>query len=317
MKSFNELYSSIDRSKSASQLLNTLLKNKVHWHLPNDTIINPLSIEEFLITQKRIKELLQSQKDKKCKLLFRGEFKARLIFKLNGDNYSKVFSIGEKAQNYLGDIGFERDAFEKINDVSQKTMEWIFSSYSEIQLASENIKTYFRQSTNKQDFVNKLIGNEKFRDYYLYGLQTEGGSSRKVFFVSSSTSPQQSLFNESNKILFLFWIPEPHSDYAQSKTSLKQIHKEIEAKDLPILKDSCFPKENEYSIKGAIFPDFLYAIIDVDHQKIIINPKLLETEISWITNGLDIHPEDFKSQFHSSSYKRFVRRYSSGEYLDN
>lgn len=310
-----KMFDIIDKSNSVSKLLKKILKIEAHWFKQYDSKTVVLTEEEFNIIQTKVEQLIESEKQKNCKLLVRGESISKLIYKLNNSYCSKVFSIGEKAQNYLENMNRDRDAFKTINDVSQKTMEWIFDEYSVIHWGQNNVQNFFHDSNNKGEFVSKLANNEKLRDYYLYGLQTEG-SKRKVFFVSSSTSPQKALYNEQKKVLILFWIPEPHIDYAQSKSSLNQISKEIKSNGLPLLQDSYFPEEKEYSIKGVIFPDFIYSIINVDDEKIIISPRLLIEKSDWIADGFDIYPDSFKNDYRTSNYKKYVMRYSTNEYID-
>ena len=271
----------INKSNTVSKLLNEILRINDCLYKQIDSKTVPLTTDEFKCMKVKVELLIQSEKDKSCILLVRGESNKKLNSKFNKGEFSKIFSIGEKAQNYLVDMNVEREDFKTINDVSQKTMEWIFDQYAVINWGQSRLQKYFQTSINKNAFVDKLINNEKYRDYYLYGLQTEG-SNRKVFFVSSSTSPKKALYDERRKILILFWIPEPHIEYAQSKSSLSLVHSEIRSNGLPNLFDSYFPKEKEFSIKGAIFPDFIYAIIDVDNNIIIISPKLLINEQNWI-----------------------------------
>lgn len=310
-----KLYDLINKSNSVFKFWENILKNGYSLYKPIDSKIICLTDEELVIASNKIKELVKAEKEAKCKLLIRGESISKLKCKLNDRYLSKIFSVGEKAQNYLVDMNVERESFNMINDLSKKTMEWIFDQFSEIHWGQSNIQDFFHNSNNKSEFVDKLVCNEKFRDYYLFGLQTEG-SLRKVFFVSSSLSPKKALYDESGKILFLFWLPEPHIDFAQSKITLKQISKEIKFSGLPVLIDSYFPEEKEYSIKGAIFPDFIYSVIDVDNENIIISPKLLIEKSDWIADGFDIYKDDFEKDYHSSNYKKYVQRYSTKEYMD-
>jgi hypothetical protein len=310
-----KLYDLINKSNSISKLWENILKNGYSWHKPIDSKPKELNDGELVVAFKKIEQLIKSENENKCKLLIRGESLTKLKYKLNDRYLSKIFSVGEKAQNYLVDMNVERESFKMINDVSQKTMEWIFDQFSEIHWGQDNIQDFFHASKNKNEFVNKLINNERFRDYYLFGLQTED-SLRKVFFVSSSSSPKKALYDESEKVLFLFWLPEPHIDFAQSKKTLKQISKEIQSSGLPLLIDSYFPGEMEYSIKGAIFPDFIYSVIDVDNEKIIISPKLLIDKSDWVSDGFDIYTDDFENEYNSSNYKKYVQRYSTKEYVD-
>lgn len=310
-----KLYDIINKSNSVSNLWEHILKNRYSWQKPFNSNTVMLTDKELNIASKKIEQLIKSEDGDKCKLLIRGESISKLKSKLSDRYLSKVFSVGEKAQNYLVNMNIERDAFNMINDVSQKTMEWIFDQFSEIHWGQDNLQVYFQNTNNKKEFVEKLTNNEKFRDYYLYGLQTEG-SLRKVYFVSSSSSPKKALYNESKKILFLFWIPEPHIDFAQSKKTLKLISKEIKSIGLPLLIDSFFPEEKEYSIKGAIFPDFIYSVIDVDNENIIISPKLLIEKSDWISDGFDIYSDDFENDYNTSNYIKYVQRYSTKEYMD-
>ena len=282
---------------------------------PNKSETKELNDEEYVAVSKKIEQLIKAENEKNCKLLIRGESITKLKYKLKDGYLSKVFAVGDKAENYLVDMNVERESFNKINDVSQETMEWIFDQYSEIHWGQESIQNFFHNSSNKNEFVNKLTNNEKFRDYYLFGLQTED-SARKLFFVSSSSSPRKALYDESKKIMILFWLPEPHIDYAQSKKTLKEISKNIKSSALPLLIDSYFPEEKEYSIKGAIFPDFIYSLIDVDNERIIISPYLLIEKSDWISDGFEIYKDDFESGFNSSRYKKYVLRYSTKEYID-
>ncbi|MCX6352073.1 MAG: hypothetical protein NTX03_09455 [Bacteroidetes bacterium] len=309
------LFEIIDSYDSVSNLINELLENPNIWYGLGRDGEEILNKEKFKIIKKNIQCLMHEEKEKACILLGRGEEKTTLESKLKNGELREIFSLGEKAKNYLTDISMERETFLKINDVSKETMEWIFDEYKCITWGECIDKEYFQKESNKAIFSDMIKDNERLRDYYLFGLQTDN-SERKTFFVSSSSSSKAALYNKLGKVIILFWLPEPHIEFAVSKSSLEQLKDDIENKRLPLLQDSYFPKEKEFSIKGAIFPDYIYSIIDVDNEKIIVNPKLYNPETYWIQYGFNITKNEFDDSIKGSAYKTHVTRYSDGQYKD-
>lgn len=310
-----KLHDYIKSTDSAKKLLNKIIDGDFIWKKPLNNELTELIDNEKSITLKKIEELIYANNKKKCKLLIRGDSLIKLEEKLGGDFFNKIFIIGEKAHNYLKYNNINRDTFNTINDSSYATIQWIFEQYEDIVLANDQLKNYFSNEDNKEVFAKKLAGNNSLRDYYLFGLHTEN-SQRKVFFVSSTSSPKVALYNEKRKVLFLFWIPEPHIEYAQSKETLKKTSTTLQRMGLPILEDSFFPYEKEYCIKGAIFPRFIYAIIDVDNELIVINPSILNTNCDWIETGFNVSYDAFEKNINSTKYSKHVIRTGAENYFD-
>ncbi|MBC9911545.1 hypothetical protein [Chitinophaga varians] len=245
-------------------------------------------------------------------LLLRGmkksTLKAKLADKLNSNDslYDGLFLVGEKAKNFLCKPDEIPHPLKHINATDVNVASWIFDSYSELGGNPPVDLKYFRESANKKAFCNALTENSLFFDYYLFGLHTEN-SSRLVNFVSTTLSPAIALNNttKDNLVIFL-WLPKNFTLYMNAG-KLKTYEKAIIEKKLPVIKDSFFPHEKEFSIKGFIPPHYILCVHDVGENKLVLNPALLVEKADWIEDGLNVNQERFQDFIKTTAYLRFLQ----------
>ncbi|GAA3934324.1 hypothetical protein GO495_29820 [Chitinophaga oryziterrae] len=284
-----------------------------------DSRFDPLSLEDRELIASKMNQLMQSVLKKECVLLLRGEKKTnlerKLISKLNSNDslYDGLFLVGDKAKNYLEKVSFIPHAIKRITDVGRDVVEWIFEEYSNINdkvIDSE----YFRNESNKMDFVSKLENNHELIDYYLFGLHTFN-SDLLVNFVSTTTIPKVAI-DYNNDLIIIAWLSNKHKHLSVNKNSLVEQCEKIMAFALPPLKDSFHPTENEYAIKGFLPAHYILGAIDVKANLIVFNPEALNLKADWIADGFDINQLSFDKFIKTTNYKRSLMLMNGQQFIE-
>jgi hypothetical protein len=259
--------------------------------------------------------------NKNRKLLMRGitksALKVKLIKRLNSNDslYDGLFLVGDKAKNFLLKSVNVTNPIRHINSTDLNVANWIFDCYVEMDKGPIDLD-YFKNPANKSTFCNALTGNQGIIDYYLFGLHT-ADSDNLVNFVSTTLSPKTALYydvDKFDKLVFFLWLPENFTLYINAE-KLRAYERQITEKKLPILKDSFYPKEEEFSIKGFIPPHLILCVHDIDANKVFLNPALLVEKPDWIEDGLDVNQARFSDFIKTTSYLRFLML-TSGDQLE-
>jgi hypothetical protein len=87
---------------------------------------------------------------------------------------------------------------------------------------------------------------------------------------------------------------------------LKELNSKVTIKNLPVLSDSFYPTENEFSFKGFILPHIIIGVHDLDTNEFILNPALLIEKTNWLQEGFDIDQSNFELFIKQTKYKRFL-----------
>jgi hypothetical protein len=153
-----------------------------------------------------------------------------------------------------------------ITEIGHETAEWIFDKYAEIRDGPGPIDlSYFKDLTNKEQFVKQVQGKGEIIDYHLFGIHTLKSKSL-VNFISSTQSPKVSLHNFQNDLIILFWIIKASAHLYVSREKVKEKESKIIKLGLPVLKDSFSPDEMEISVKGFIPPHYILGVFDLNDK---------------------------------------------------
>lgn len=259
-----------------------------------------------IIFYNKINDLLKYSAKNKATLLLRGEDRKNLKKHLNSyyPEYELVFQVGTKAKNYIKDKVKPNHPIKNIHCANKTVAEWIFDKYSSFKNGPFD-KNYFK-TKNKADFVSKVKANQSLIDYYLFGLHTET-SDNLVNYISSTPIPEVALHDASNeKIIILFWVNENNGGLYFNKAKLISNENFIKKMGLPLINDSFYPKENEYAIKGAIFPHFIIGLFDLNINRFVVNPWLFVDKVDWREDGFDIDQSSFNDFIKSTNYEKTI-----------
>jgi len=220
------------------------------------------------------------------------------------DIYDRVFIIGQKSSFAKARKinPKKRDIYEDgINDCSEKVLDDLFTQLSNIfketrleqrvqKNISEEFKEYFMKTENRSIFINDIssYGEEVklfLRDYYLYLLHTSNVMKEDSILVSTSTKISEARKftpkdNNDTKIIFHYFICEPYICHTFTPWKMKEYEKIIKDEiSLPLYNSKgLFPKQNEVSIKGGLFPHNIFGIELLEEKQFIVNPHLFEED---------------------------------------
>jgi len=273
-----------------------------------------ITLKQKDILKKRINQILKEEENGNCVLLMRGikkkDVKKRLVSKLNSNDslYDGLFLVGDKAKNYLHKPEKISHPIKAITEKGEDVVRWIFDEYSRIKKGPFE-KEYFQNLDNTNNFVKNLTGNRELIDYYLYGLHTFN-SDFLLNFVSSTNNPKTA-WSHGSDLLIIFWLNKNHKHLVVSKESLDNKKNEIEKLKLPILNDSFYPEESEYSIKGFILPHYILGVYDTIEKEFILNPPIFkDNNDDWVRDGFEVDQTSFEDFIKTTKYKRFLTLYS-------
>lgn len=267
-----------------------------------------------IIFYKKIEELLTYESKNKVTLLLRAEDRKNLKKDLKSSYPEKelIFQVGTKAKNYIKDKVKPNHPIKNIRSANAKVAGWIFDKYLSYKNGPFN-KDYFI-SDNKVDFVSKIKKRQNLIDYYLFGLHTKC-SDNLVNYVSSTPIPEVALhFAANDKMIILFWVNENQGSLYFNKEKLIANEGIIKKLGLPKIKDSFYPKQNEYAIKGAIFPHFIIGWFDLRCDSFIINPCLFIDKIDWQEDGFQVDQTSFNDYIKSTNYEKTIHLWNDEFY---
>lgn len=291
------------------------------------------------------KNILKNNLNTNIKILYRGERKSNLMYRLNTNSqnniFDKLFIVGEKASNYYKDNGMNntnsntRDYMLDINDISTNTFTYLFEAikdnfinYGDVSNEDSNFENYFSNGINQEHFLNKISElNDKnklrIRDYYYAYLHTcDGIVNNFSHYTSTSLNPDLAWnftgSENNNKIMFHFILKKPYLDfaiYSRNQGHLKTLCNSIE---LPIY-EARYDHEDEISIKGGLLPHFIFAMeyLEDNEKKFIVNPYLFDEDYDVnhiITKGFPINEEYFEETIKTTNYNKISTVYDDGSF---
>lgn len=318
-----------------------------------DTNLHPLDEE----TRSNFLELNSylSEQDKSGNILFlyRGEEQRNIRKRLINSNsdvgwqeiFKRVFYIGDKARYFAADVFHnERNFLTEINDCSEETLCFIFDRVSNVlssikisrQVAentSDCFRSFFLDQSNRAVFVgriNESCADEnklRVRDYYLYFLHVAGslGIRHETMLVSSSANRKIATgftrggTRDLSRVVFHYFIPQPFHVHAIAPWVADYHQRLVHSVGLPTYKPAgLFPRQQEISVKGALFPHFMLGVELVNEKKFIVNPnacRLNESEFANVAkHGFFIDQADFQNKIQDTGYTRWVQTDQVGNF---
>lgn len=265
-----------------------------------------VTTEELLTIRSKLKCLIEEENEILLRGISKSKTREKLVSKLNSNDslYDGLFLVGDKAKNFLIKSDDIPHPIKIISSVGQETATWIFETYQDLTEVPIDI-TFFKENSNKLKFVNRIKNNEMLIDYYLFGLHTQS-SDNLVNFVSTTLAPEIAINNQvTDKLIIFLWIPNDYAQYI-STVKLQELKPLIEIKKLPLLSDSFYPLEKEFSFKGFILPHLIIGVHNIEENEFVFNPALLNEKTNWINDGLNIDQSNFASFIKQTKYKRFL-----------
>lgn len=266
-----------------------------------DINLQPLSSiqeERFSDFKKVIEEKYEN---KSILLLYRGTDYDKIEERLTNSNlkkeniFDRAFYFGEKA-HFCSDNN-KKKIFENINDCSLITIGKIFDEIkyllSEKRLniriknnLSKEFQNYFSDAKNREKFISKLGDSDsnnklQLRDYYLYLLHTGYTIKDDTPLVSTSIkrSEAKNFGRKGKPIIFYYFVSQPFECSIIAPWKISEIIDLIKQKNLPIYEPrGLYPEQQEISVKGGLFPQFILGIEFVKEKKFIVNPHLFQYE---------------------------------------
>ena len=280
--------------------------------------------------EKQFLEKLNFFKQKNIvKILYRGFNKsyAYPIYKLNHKNNNinqfaeKLFYFGEKSRYFKKQIG-ERN-FE-LNEISNEVFQYIFEIFHKFSNNPQKNqkKRYFTKNSGKFVFFSKLGNLERFlneitllsdnqktqlRNYYFRIIHQLGDNDFKknsLLVSSSSNEKITDTFSKKNGIKIYFWDFEFNNFHF------------IENENIPIFSGKPYKNQKEISIFGAIFPHYIYAVLDLESNHKIYNPAIqnIENFEEVILNGFNLNQTNFSQILKNETTYEFGIENQSNNY---
>ena len=275
-----------------------------------------------------------------------------------GQLLNRLFYFGDKAKFYFSQkrVPTQGSTPQCISDTSSATFEFIFRKLSLIVTksienpSSERIQkidefcqnathkafvSYFRDEANLPDFLHRNADSsdssraERVRDYYLFLLHNFGGGgiAEMSFFVSTSVNPETAMSFAGSKhqksgksVVFVHMIPQPFYKHGIGALEVKCVTRDFRYRGIPIYDREFYPEQEEFSVKGALFPNFMLGLYDLELQKFVVNPHMfgnLDQSINGILfRGIPIDQDDFHESIRNTGYYGYVSRSWHGKYSD-
>ncbi len=278
----------------------------------------------------------QIEKDRMF-VVYRGENKNILGDTLSAidenDFFYRFFHVGDKGK-YFKQCE-EYNQIEDINDISDNVFRFIFDRiYNIVNDNNEDneFKHFFLDMNNKVLFSEKIgkIKDAKtklrVRDYYLVYLHIIGkysyhNTNECSYFVSTTKDIEVAegyADEEENEIIIFYLLSKPFIDKAicaRNKQFLKNSFKKL---NLPIYEEQ-FPKENEISVKGALFPNWILGLsCFIDNKKsFFVNPYLFnmgDKLIDFVTIGFPTDQSIVKSTILKTNHDKYVTKYNDNNF---
>ena len=295
------------------------------------------------------KELNQKRRRGSLSITFRGDKKDALRDRYFHSEYgdisqsklaSSIFYFGDKARHYFNTERKTRGRlFEDINDASKSAFGIIFDELNRISSAnysspriSEALQdfsqenpdfvNYFQNQVNRDDFINLAVATkdaEQVRNYYLYLLHTFGGKriSKSSLFISTSGDPglaRQFAISDrkepvnSRSIIFVCFLPREVRRHGVSISVVQKLLSGYRKAGLPTYSTDLY-KQDEISIKGGLFPQYLFGFFDLENYCFVVNPYMFDDPASAkdiAENGLKIDQSDFHSRIRDTAFQRYL-----------
>ena len=269
------------------------------------------------------------KREKVIKTLYRGFSKefAFPVYNLNlkyhnvNDFAKCLFYYGDKSKYFWEQKNGRNFG---LNDTSDKVFEYIFDLFCKIAKNPKKEKTiiyikknskqfnFFLDKDNKIKFIKETKSiNEnnrnELRNFYFRIIHQLGETQLKdksILISASEEEKESEKFSGKNGIKIYFW------DFDFNNIPF------INNNKIPIFQGKPYKNQKEVSIFGVIFPHYIYAVKDLENEKIIFNPALknIKNFDEIIFAGFDIDQTNFSLNLKNQTNFEFGLQYNSSEF---
>lgn len=246
------------------------------------------------------------------RIVYRGQKRSKMQKKLVKDNsdsseatfYNHLFYFGEKARYFYESKdphqGFKTVAAEENPDKLFyricKEIPYIKRKHSDSFLNNQVFFRFFEIESNKSVFVNALNENKAFYRYYNSFLHALGYRKNNLSHYLSSSSLLKTAFDfatstknimpdNTDYLILIYALPDPILNNLFSIPVFynhyyfqRDLESRLSQMNLPIFQGEWIhDKQMEYTLVGGMFPQLIWAVLDITQSKIIINPHMFET----------------------------------------
>lgn len=265
----------------------------------DDKLLSPLSENEIKVLKKLINNI-----NSISTIVYRGASKnVALSGFLNSDAMhrnladaaDKLFFFGEKAIHTL------KDNFKYLQDLNTVELDDLISlSNCVSEVLNHDSRGYEAFDTGNSEFLevfsnepvyrlrihntfNELDIDQKFavRNMLISFLHTHGKNEYKPESSLVSTSELWSIASEnadSEGVIFIYFIPEPFSNYAIKSNSASQYSRLLASTNIPCIDSPLHEDEHEIYVIGAMFPRFIIGYYDKSEKHFVVNHHIFNDD---------------------------------------
>lgn len=309
--------------------------------------------------QQSLFDLIQDLSKAKCHLIYRGETKSRLLNNYGLSQYDvpqpfndMLFLYGNKGKYFLQRMSQSvREAVNSfaLDDVTDTYFHVIFDMVAATLMGTYNppvqkhvdafkareiaVTQFFLIPANKNTLVEavKNLSDQqrgRVRDYYLTLLHhLDKSAYYPVSFLLSTTKnfsvAQQFCATaklDQNELIFFGWVPRRNAAILATPRFGNGRSNLLTKLGLPAFDKSFFPKQQEISLKGGLFPHYIYGYLHTHagKQTFEINPYIFDKlDTNWIENGLPVNQVHFWRDFNKTAFgKAFLLSEQTGIYRE-
>lgn len=298
-----------------------------------DINLQPLTTIQEELYKGFEKAIEEKGKNESILLLYRATEYSKIEERLINSNlqkeniFDRAFYFGEKA-HFCSDNN-KKKIFEDINDCSLITIGKIFDEIkyllSEKRLKkrikdnlSKESQNYFSDVKNRENFISILSDSDShykllLRDYYLYLLHTGYTIKDDTLLVSTSIkrSKVKNFGNKDDQIIFYYFVSQPFECSIIAPWKISEVVDLVAQKNLPTYEPrGLYPEQQEVSVKGGLFPQFILGIELVKEKNFIVNHHLFQYESSQfedlIQYGIGFDQSDFPEEIKETKFSQSV-----------
>ena len=315
---------------------------------PNDTQLEQINDRKSFVKDKLF--LLESRETiPSGRIVYRGQKRSKMQTKLVRDNsdssektfYNHLFYFGDKARYFYESKdphqGFKTVAAEEDPDMlflrMRKEIPYIKRKHSDSFLNHQVFFRFFEEERNKSVFFNALNKNKVFyryynsflhalgyRKYYLSHYLSSSSSLKIAYGFASSTKDY--VPDNTDYLVLIYALPDPIlNNYFSIPVFYNHYYfqKELESRlrqmNLPVFQGEWIHnKQMEYTLVGGMFPQLIWAVLDITHSKIIINPHMFEPHNPSASLWLAFDQSDFDQKIVAETNYRYGFSYNGNSF---
>lgn len=125
---------------------------------------------------------------------------------------------------------------------------------------------------------------------------------------------------EDRGIVIVYLMPEPVEERGISRDTIANFKIRYKYTNLPLYSDNFYPDQDELAIKGALFPQFILGLEDLENNYFVLNPHLFnlsQPSLGYVPiNGIQIDQTQFEQTLEDTQYQGFVSLWHVSPFSD-